>query len=50
MKRANVLTDFSYLIYILLGSPLYDKKELSVTPNITINPPYKPTKQQKEKP
>ena len=39
---ANVLTDFSYLIYILLGSPLYNKKELSVTPdNIAINPPYK---------
>ena len=34
------LTDFSYLRYILGCVVLYNKKELSVKRNITINPPY----------
>ena len=35
------MTDFSYLRYILACVVLYNKKELSVKRNITINPPYK---------
>ena len=43
MKKSSFfkVSHFLFLIYILLGSPLYNKNRLWDTHNITINPPYK---------